>query len=138
MAIINKTLGPHCYSYVVQHCQKHPFSIGIDGSSDKDVEKMNPATVRIFDVERAKTVTSHFYQMCVTSGRDASKVQTLFGVVQEKLENDEIPWTQVVSLSEDNTNLMVDSQNSLASRFKEKNSDLCIGMPLPFGEHCNK
>ncbi|PFX21813.1 hypothetical protein AWC38_SpisGene13665 [Stylophora pistillata] len=48
-------------------------SIGIDGSSDTDVEETNLATVRIFDVERAKTVTSHFYQMCVTSGRDASK-----------------------------------------------------------------
>ena len=58
MAIINKALGPHCHSYVVQHCQKHPFSIGIDGSSDTDVEKMNPATVRIFDINRSKTVVN--------------------------------------------------------------------------------
>ena len=43
-----KGLGPHCHSSIVQHCQKHPFSIGIDGSSDTDVEKMNPATARIF------------------------------------------------------------------------------------------
>ncbi|XP_058941996.1 uncharacterized protein [Pocillopora verrucosa] len=126
MAIINKALGPHCHRYVVQHCQKHPFSIGIDGSSDTDVEKMNPATVRIFDVERAKTVTSHFYHMCVTSGRDASKAETLFGVVQEKLETDEIPWNQVVSLSVDNTNSMVGAHNSLASHFKAKNPETYV------------
>jgi len=106
-AIINKALGPHCHSYVVKHCRNHPFSIGIDGSSDTDVEKMNPATVRIFDINRAKTVTSRFYHMCVTSGRDASKAETLFSVVQEKLDGDEIPWTQVVSLSVDNIQWLV-------------------------------
>ena len=46
--------------------------------------------------------------------------QTLFGVVQEKLETDEIPWTQFVSLSVDNTNSMVGTHNSLASSLKEK------------------
>ena len=125
-AIINKALGPHGHSYVVQHCRNHPFSIGIDGSSDTDVEKMNPATVRIFDINRAKTVTCHFYHMCVTSGRDASKAETLFSVVQEKLEGDEIPWTQVVSLSVDNTNSLVGAHNSLASRLKEKNPDTYV------------
>ena len=126
MAIINKALGPHCHSYVVQHCQKHSFSIGIDGSSDTDVEKMNPATVRIFDINRSKTVTSHFYHMCVTSGRDASKAATLFDVFEEKIEADEIPWTQIVSLSVDNTNSMVGAHNSLASRLKAKNPETYV------------
>ena len=126
MAIINKALGPHCHSYVVQHCQKHPFSIGIYGSSDTDVEKMNPATVRIFDINRSKTVTSHFYHMCVTSGRDASKARTRFDVFEEKIEADEIPWTQIVSLSVDNTNSMVCAHNSLASRLKAKNPETYV------------
>lgn len=39
MAIINKALGPHCHSYVVENCQKHPFSIGIDGSIDTDFDR---------------------------------------------------------------------------------------------------
>ena len=126
MAIISKVLGPHCHSYVVQNCQKHPFGIRIGGSSDTDFEKMNPATIRIFDINRAKPITSHFYHMCVTSGRDASKAATLFGVVQETLEADEIPWTQVVSLSVDNTNSEVGAHNSLPSRLKAKNPETYV------------
>ena len=87
---------------------------------------MNPATVRIFDINRSKTVTSHFYHMCVTSGRDASKAATLFDVFEEKIEADEIPWTQIVSLSVDNTNSMVGAHNSLASRLKAKNPETYV------------
>ena len=93
-AIVNNAMGPHCHDYVVQHCQEHPFSLGIDGSSDTDVDKMNPMTVRIFDINRSKTVTTHFYNMCVTSGRDASKAEKLFHVVRSKMEEDKIPWSQ--------------------------------------------
>ena len=67
-AIVNKAMVPHCHDYVVQHCQQHPFSLGIDGSSDTDVEKMNPMTVRNFDMDRSKTVTTDFYNMCATRG----------------------------------------------------------------------
>ncbi len=106
-AIINKALGPHCHEYVVNHIKKHPFSLGIDGSSDTDVEKMNPMTVRIFDINGPKTVSTRFYNMCVKSGRDASKAETLFKVVQTKMEEDHIAWSQAVSLSVDNTNSMI-------------------------------
>ena len=77
-AIINKAMGPHCHAYLVEHCTTHPFSLGIDGSSDTDVNKMNPVTMRVFDINRSKTVTSHFYDMCITSGRDAAKAETVF------------------------------------------------------------
>ncbi|XP_066020951.1 uncharacterized protein [Pocillopora verrucosa] len=129
MAIINKALGPHCHRYVVQHCQKHPFSIGIDGSSDTDVEKMNPATVRIFDVERAKTVTSHFYHMCVTSGRDASKAETLFGVVQEKLETDD-EFAKIIGISAEE--LLIDQYYWFDKSTKRK------GILLEYMQFCNQ
>jgi len=63
--IINKALGPasHCHYYLVQHCKTHPFSLGIDVPSDTDVDKMSPVNMRIFDVSRSKTVTSHFYDV---------------------------------------------------------------------------
>ena len=63
-AIVNKAMGSHCHEYVVQHCLQHSFSLGIDGSSDSDVEKMNPMTVRIVDMSRSKTITTHFYNVC--------------------------------------------------------------------------
>ena len=103
-AIINKALGPHCHEYEVNHIRTHLLSLGIDGSRDTDGEKMNSMTVRIFDINGPKTVSSHFYNMCVTSGRDASKADTIFKVVQTKMEDDNIEWSQAVSLSVDNTN----------------------------------
>ena len=110
-AIINKAMGPHCHAYLVEHCTTHPFSLGIDGSSDTDVNKMNPVTMRVFDINRSKTVTSHFYDMCITSGRDAAKAETVFQAVESKLEVDNIPWSQAVSLSVDNTNSMIGVHN---------------------------
>ena len=64
--------------------------------------------------------------MCVTSGRYASKAATLFGVVQEKLEADELPWTQVVNLSADNTNSMEGAHNSLATCLKAENPETYV------------
>ena len=113
-AIINKAMGLHCHEYLVEHCKSHPFSIGIDGSSDTEESKMNPATIRIFDM-RSKTVTTHFFDMCITSGRDAAKAESVFRSMESKLTDDEIPWSHVVSLSVDNTNSMVGIHNSLAS-----------------------
>ncbi len=125
-AIINKAMGPHYHEYVVQHCIQHPFSLGIDGSSDTELEKMNPMTVRIFDISRSKTVTTHFYDMCVTSGEDASKAKKLFDVVQMKMAEDRIPWSQAVSLSVDNTKSMIGAHNSFASRCKEQNPNIFV------------
>ncbi|XP_068677860.1 uncharacterized protein [Montipora foliosa] len=129
MAIINKALGPHCHSYVVQHCQKHPFSIGIDGSSDTDVEKMNPATVRIFDINRSKTVTSHFYHMCVTSGRDASKAATLFDVFEEKIEADDA-FAKIMGISAEE--LLIDQYYWFEKSTKGK------GILLEYMQFCNQ
>ena len=120
-AIINKA-----HEYIVQHCLQHPFSLGIDGSSDTELEKMNPMTVRIFDISRSKTVTTIFYDMCVTSGEDASKAEQLFEVVQMKMAKDKMPWSQAVSLSVDNTISMIGAHNSFASRCKEQNPNIFV------------
>lgn len=125
-AIVNEAMGPHCHEYIVQHCIAHPFSLGIDGSSDTDVEKMNPVTIRVFDINRSKFVTSHFYDMCVTTGRDAGKAEEIFNVVDAKFATDNVPWANAVSLSVDNTNSMIGKNNSFASRCKEKNANIFI------------
>ena len=125
-AIINKAMGPHCHEYLVEHCKSHPFSIGIDGSSDTEESKMNPMTIRIFDLSRSKTVTTHFYDMCITSGRDAAKAESVFRSMESKLIDDEISWSHVVSLSVDNTNSMVGIHNSLASRCRSHNPEIFL------------
>lgn len=80
---------------------------------------MNPVTVRIFDVNRSKQVQSHFYDMCTTSGEDCGKAAAIFNVMDQKFQNDSMPWLNAVSLSVDNTNSMVGCNNSIASRCKE-------------------
>ena len=47
-AIVNMAMEPHCHQYIVEHCKTHPFSLGIDRSSDTDVKKMNPVTINCF------------------------------------------------------------------------------------------
>ena len=72
---------------------------------------MNPVTIRIFDINRSKTVTSHFYDMCVTSGVDGGKAATIFDVMDQKI-TDEMLWLNAISLSVDNTNAMIGCKNS--------------------------
>ena len=125
-AIINNAIGPQCHTYLVQHCKNHPFSLGIDGGSDTGLEKMNPVTIRIFDINRSKQVESHFYDMSTTSGEDCGKAAAIFDVLDEKFQNDSMPWHNAVSLSVDNTNAMIGCNNSIASRCKNENPNIFI------------
>ena len=87
---------------------------------------MNPATIRIFDMSRSKTVATHFFDMCITSGQDAAKAESVFRSMESKLRDDGIPWSHVVSLSVDNTNSMVGIHNSLASRCRTHNPEIFL------------
>jgi len=52
-----------------------PFCLSIDGSNDTGTEKMNPMTVKIFDVNR---VQHRFLDMCTTTGRETATAETIF------------------------------------------------------------
>ena len=73
-AIINKAFEPYCHSFLVDYSKSNPFSVGHDGSNDTGVQKMNPVSVKIFDIKNSKTVSEHFFNMCLTEGEDAGKV----------------------------------------------------------------
>ena len=59
----NKDMGPHCHQYIVEHCKNHPFSLGIDGSCDTYVKKMNPVMIKLFGVDESKCVKNTFSQL---------------------------------------------------------------------------
>ena len=82
---------------------------------------MNPVALRILDIKNSKTVSEHFFSMCLTEGEKAGKDSKLFEAIEETFEADEIPLHNCASLSVDNTNAMVGKQNSVASRFLQKN-----------------
>ena len=54
----------------MEHCKTHPYSVLTDDSNDTGIEKMNPICVKVFDGSRLTTVTTHFVDMCLTSGAD--------------------------------------------------------------------
>lgn len=66
--VINRSLAPYFKSLLVNIMHTEPFSIAIDGSNDNGLDKMNPMTVRIYDVTRGKVVTQ-FLDMCLTKGK---------------------------------------------------------------------
>ena len=68
-------------------------------------KKTNRVCLKIFDVNRNKKVTSHFFDMCLTSGVDGATAAAIFSVIDEKFESHEIPWEDCVSLSVENTNI---------------------------------
>ena len=126
-AIINETFGPYCHDYIVEHCKTHPFTVGTDGSNDTGIEKMNPVTIKLFDTKRSKTITNHFFDMCLTSGEDGAKAFAIFDAIDKCFTKDEMPWSNCVCLSVDNTNAMIGVNNSVASRFLGKNEDIFVG-----------
>ena len=121
--ILNEALAPQCHKYIIEHCQTHPYSVGTDGSNDTGVAKMNPVSIRLFDINRSKTVTNHFFDMCLTKGEDGAKI---FEAIEETFTRDSMLWTNCVSLSIDNTNTMIGANNSVASRFLEMNPKLFV------------
>ena len=65
--IVNGSLAPHFKSELVLAMKTQPFTIAIDGSNDTGVEKMNPMTVRLYDINK-KHVVTRFLDMCTTTG----------------------------------------------------------------------
>ena len=63
----------------------------------------------------------------MTKEEDAGKASNFFEAIEESFEADEIPWNNCASLSIDNTNAMIGKQNSVASRFLQKNPNIFIG-----------
>lgn len=127
--MINGAIAPHFLKETVETIKESPFSLLTDGSNDTGLEKMNPLTVRIFDIRNQK-VESRFLDMCATTGKDAATAATIFDKINEVLEKHEIPWGNCVGFGVDNTNVNVGTRNSIMTRVKQKN-DACYFMGCP-------
>ena len=49
---------------------------------------MNPVSIRILDVNRLKTVTNHFFDMCLTEEEHGAKAFKIFEAIDEKFTKD--------------------------------------------------
>ena len=125
-AMLNLSMVPHCHSYLVDHCQSHPYSLGIDHLMvQTTLDRRNESCSYSYLTLISETVTSHFY-MCVTFGEAGARAASIFDAVNNKFGADSMPWENAVSLSVDNANAMIGRNNSMASRCKNENPDIFI------------
>ena len=107
--------------------QKQPDSLLLDTSNDKDIEKMFPITVRIYDINFNR-IMKKFFDINNLTGRGAST--SLFNSVDVQLEYNDISWDYCTSIGVDNTNVNIGEQNSIKSRALLKNNRIImVGCP---------
>lgn len=94
-----------------------PCSLAVDGSNDTELEKMNPLTVRIYDVNRSK-VQLHLLDMCCTSGENSAEAATIFDKINEKIEQYGIPWDHCVAFGEENISVNLGWKYSIKYKVK--------------------
>ena len=81
--------------------KSEPYSLAVDGSNDNGLQKMNPLTDSIFDVQR-RCVTIQLLDMCLTSGWDGGRAAAIFEKTDENMTKNKIPWINCVGFGVDN------------------------------------
>ena len=109
--------------------QKHPFTLSLDGSNDKEEQKLIPLTVRVFDNDLGM-VESKFLSMCLCNQGTAA---VYFEKVEEVFVSHNIPWSNCIALSVDSTSVTIGRHNSIKSRLESKNPSVyTLGCPCHF------
>ena len=114
---------------LVEEMKANPFSLLVDGSNDAGVEKLNPLTVKIFDINRQQVVT-HLLDMCTTSGRDCGTSVAIFTKIDATLDRCKIPWGNCVGFGVDNTSVNIGLRHSIMTHVQQKNAE-CYFMGCP-------
>ena len=57
--ILNGAFAPDLKRSLVEKLRTSAFSMAMDGSNDTGVEKMNPLTVKLYDVNRSKVTNTY-------------------------------------------------------------------------------
>lgn len=89
--------------------KKYPYALGTDGSNDNGLEKINPLTVRIFDVNTGKVKTS-LLDMCMTPSGTALDI---FNAIDRCMTLFDVPWSNCVAVGVENTNVNMGNQHSI-------------------------
>ena len=87
---------------------------------------MNPVSIRTYDANIFKVVCNHFYNTGLTEGEHSATAESIFAAVKNNFDLDNILFQKILSLTLDNGSTMVGKRNSLASHFKDTNSEIFI------------
>ena len=89
--------------------QDNPYSLATDGSNDNALEKMNPLTVRIFNLSRGKVKMS-LLDMCMSPSGVASDI---FNALDKYITTFKIPWDDCIAVGVNNTNVNMGNRHSI-------------------------
>lgn len=118
--ILNGALAVDLQKSLVDHMKAEPFSLATDGSNDSGLQKMNPLTVRIFDVNRGRVMTQ-LLDMCLTS---ASTADAIYKKISETLTKFGVDWEKCVAFGVDNTSVNLGRRNSIKTRVEQQNESI--------------
>ena len=124
--ILNGAVAKHLQSSLIEHMLEEPFSLATDGSNDSGLQKMNPLTVRYFDVNRGR-VSTQLLDMCLTS---VSTAEEIFAKINDTLVRYNIDWNLCVAFGVDNTSVNLGRRNSIKTRVHQQNGSVYfVGCP---------
>ena len=127
--MINGSIAPYFQRESVTEIKTNPYSLLTDGSNDVSLDKMNPQTVRIFDVNSSK-VGSCPLHTCAIRGTDLVTTAAIFNKVNQVVSSHEIPWSNYIGFIVDNTSVSVGVRNSILIRVVS-NNPACYFMGCP-------
>ena len=102
--------------------KKDCYSISTDGSNDQGLKKMNPVTVRLFDINQ-HMVVNQFLEMYLSSSSDADGI---FAAIYKAFANNGILWDKCISLGFDNTSVNIGKHHSLITNAREKTDEIIL------------
>ena len=113
---------PELKSYVASLMKAEPYGLVNDGTSDTSIKEMNGACALICDVKYLKQVEFKFFDMCSTTGDNASTADTIYKSIQGALNQDDVSWSNFVSLDVDNCNTNAGARISIKTQILAENN----------------
>ena len=98
------------------------FSLSTDGSNDQNLEKMNPSTVHIFDINQHK-VAMKFLDMCLSK---SSRSPGIFFFTDSAMAKYEIPCSNCIATGVDNISANIGRHKSLIVEARKKNEHIVL------------
>ena len=120
--ILNRAIASDLQSTLIEQMKTSCYSIATDGSNDQGLQKMNPVTVRLFDINQHKVVAK-FYDMCPST---FSTAVGIFTAINTAVMKNNITWDNCVSLTVDNTSVNVGRNNSVIVEARNKNEHIIL------------
>ena len=120
--ILNGAIKPDLLVELITEMKKSCFSISADGSNNQRLEKINPGTVRLFDISQHKIVIK-FLDMCLSK---SSTAVGIFSLIDEVFQKNGIPWKNCISLGVDNTSVIFGTHKSLIVEARKQNANIIL------------